>query len=90
MSSEQLTRDQLAAMYLEQLPYEPYPVQERFRNLAYQVGPLLNVRQVPVFFPHPTERSQDKRLKFVSGTTQSRRDEMETYLVESFRAYPRL
>lgn len=28
MSSEELTRDQLAAMYLEQLPYEPYPVQE--------------------------------------------------------------
>lgn len=28
MSSEELTRDQLAAMYLEQLPYEPYPMQE--------------------------------------------------------------
>ncbi|MFO7904786.1 MAG: DEAD/DEAH box helicase [Pirellulaceae bacterium] len=28
MSSRELTRDQLAAMYLEQLPYEPYPMQE--------------------------------------------------------------
>lgn len=28
MQSEPLTRDQLASLYLDQLPYEPYPVQE--------------------------------------------------------------
>ncbi len=28
MSSEEPTRDELAALYLEQMPYEPYPVQE--------------------------------------------------------------
>ncbi len=28
MSADNSTRDELAALYLEQLPYEPYPVQE--------------------------------------------------------------
>ena len=28
MAPETLSRDELAALYLEQLPYEPYPVQE--------------------------------------------------------------
>ncbi len=28
MSSESSSRDELAALYMEQLPYDPYPVQE--------------------------------------------------------------